>query len=80
MRGCYDIDTCDKDRGLKMTKETAAIARVKKVKFDRYGVLGIDSTNDMCYDLRIDKGTPMRYLATCLRELADMIDKGSSND
>ena len=63
-----------------MTDRLAPIPRVKKVKFDRYDVLGIDATNGKCYDLRINKKMPMRYLATCLRELADMIDEGSPND
>lgn len=63
-----------------MTKETDAIIKVKKVKFDHYNVLGINATNGMCYDLRIEKKMPMRYLATCLRQLADLIDEGSPND
>ena len=63
-----------------MTKRIDTVIRVKKVKLYPHGVLGIDSTNDMCYDLRIDKKMPMRYLATCLRDLADMIDEGSPDD
>lgn len=49
--------------------------RVEKVKFYHPDVLGIDSSEGMCYDLRISKNMPMRYLATSLRELADMIDE-----
>jgi hypothetical protein len=54
--------------------QLTATPRVKKVKYYHPDVLGIDSTEGMCYDIRISKNMPMRYLATSLRELADMID------
>ena len=59
----------------KKGRQLTATPRVKKVKYYRPDVLGIDSTEGMCYDIRISKNMPMRYLATSLRELADMIDE-----